>query len=78
MRFEGCLGWRVSFRDLKDPHVRFREITFVDSAKIEELIARTNTRMVLEDRQALELGLRNGLGAVNLTLTDNQYRKILL
>jgi hypothetical protein len=77
MRFERCLGWRVSFRDLNDPNVRFREITFADSAKIEELIARTNARMILEDRQALELGLRNGLGAVTLTLTDEQYRKIL-
>ena len=77
MRFERCLGWRVTFRDLADPSRNFREITFADSAKIEALIARTPTRMVLEDRQALENGLRAGLGAVHLTLTATQYRKLL-
>lgn len=71
------MGWRVTFRDLTDPSRQFREITFADPSKIEALIARTPTRMVLEDRQALENGLRAGLGAVHLTVTQDQYRMLL-
>jgi hypothetical protein len=48
--------------------VNFREFTFADPAKIEDLVARTATKLMLEDRQAFENGLRDGLGAVNLTL----------
>jgi hypothetical protein len=77
MRFERCLGWRVTFRDLGDLSRAFREITFADSDKIEALIARTPTQMILEVRQALEQGIRAGLGAVNLTVTQDQYRKLL-
>jgi hypothetical protein len=77
MRFEKCFGWRVSFQDLENNGVTLREFTFADSAKIEELVARTSTPMRLEDRQALEHGLRRGLGAVNLVLADEQYRKLL-
>jgi hypothetical protein len=77
MRFEKCRGWRVSFRDPKDDRAKFREFTFADGAKIEELVSRTATRMLLEDRQALEHGLRNGLGSVALTLSEAQYRKLL-
>jgi hypothetical protein len=33
--------------------------------------------MILEDRQALEHGIRSGLGAVNLMLTQEQYLKLL-
>jgi hypothetical protein len=77
MRFEKCMGWRVTFRDLADPSKQFREITFADSGKIDALIARTLTRMVLEDRQAFEHGIRSGLGAVNLMLTKDQYLRLL-
>jgi hypothetical protein len=71
------MGWRITFRDLTEPSRQFREITFADSSKIEALIARTPTPMVLEDRQALEHGLRAGLGAVHLTVTRDQYRRFL-
>ena len=77
MRFERCIGWRVTFRDLADPLRQFREITFADSNKIEALIARTPTRMVLEDRQAFEHGILSGLGAVTLTLTEDQILKLI-
>jgi hypothetical protein len=33
--------------------------------------------MILEVRQALEHGIRAGVGAVNLTVTQDQYRKLL-
>lgn len=77
MRFERCQGWRVSFRDLDRPRVTFRELTFADAGKIELLIERTATRFLLEDRQALECGLRAGLGAVTLQLTEEQYRRLV-
>ena len=77
MRFERSLGWRVTFRDLRDPSQRFREITFASPDKIEALIARIPTRIVLEDRHAFEHGILSGLGAVNLTLTQEQYLKLL-
>jgi hypothetical protein len=51
---------------------RAREFTFADPAKIEELIARTATQMMLEDRNAFKNGLRAGLGAIYLTLTKEQ------
>ena len=53
------------------------ERAFADSSKIEALRARTPTQMVLEDRQALEHGLRAGLGALHLTVTRDQYRRLL-
>ncbi len=77
MRFERCLGWRVTFRDLADPSRAFREITFADSDKIEALIARTPTQMILEVRHALEQGIRAGFGAINFIVTQDQYRKLL-
>jgi hypothetical protein len=77
MRFEKCHGWRISFRDPAAANASFREFTFSDAVKIEELVARTMTRMLLEDRQALELGLRHGQGTVMSTPTDEHYRKLL-
>ena len=77
LRFERCLGWRVSFRDLEDARKQFRELTFADPAKIEELVGRTAKPMLLEDRQLLENGLRSGACAIVIFLTDHQYRKLL-
>jgi hypothetical protein len=69
-------GWRVSFRDLNS-HARFREFTFADAAKVEGLVARTATRMVIEDWHSFESGLRIGSGAVTITVSEEQYRKLL-
>jgi hypothetical protein len=49
MRFEKCLSWRVSFRDLEDTRKQFRELTFAP-AKIEELLGRAAKPKLLEDR----------------------------
>jgi hypothetical protein len=77
MRFEECHGWRVTFRDPGDLRARFRELTFTDKEKVQLLVERTGMRLLLEDRQALEHGLRNGTGGVMLVLTEEQYRKLL-
>jgi hypothetical protein len=76
MRFERCQGWRFSFRDRNNPGARFRELTFANRGKLEDLVARTPTRLIQEDRQAFGLALRNGCGAVHLTLTAEQYGKL--
>jgi hypothetical protein len=73
-----AVHWLADYiRDPADPSRRFREITFASPDKIEALIARTPTRMILEDKQAFEHGIRGGLGAVTLMLTETQYLKLL-
>jgi len=76
MRFEKRVGWRVTFRDRVDDSIRFREFTFADQAQIREIVARSASRMLLEDSSAFEYGLKNGAGVVLLTLTQEQYRKL--
>jgi hypothetical protein len=78
MSFEKKVGWLVTFRDTNDSRAQFRRLSFADSSKIEELIARSGTKVMLEDRQALELGLRQGRGATRLTLSSEQYRRLVL
>ncbi len=51
-------------------------VTFADSANIREIVARSATRMLLEDSSAFEYGLKNGAGVVLLTLTHEQYGKL--
>ena len=36
MRFELCMGWRISFRDPRNERTLFREYTFADPEKIEQ------------------------------------------
>lgn len=74
MRFEECHGWRVSFLDRQDHAARFRELTFADRGKLEDLVSRTPTKMVLADKQAFQLALNTGRGAIELELTEYQYR----
>ncbi len=78
MQFEKCkTGWQVSFYDLKTSHTDFRKLTFADAAKVEELVARTATRMVAADWRSFEKSLMNGSGTVTLAVTEAQYRKLL-
>ena len=77
MRFERCNGWRVSFRDHANPQTIFRELTFAESSKIEDMVRRSGTRLMSEDRNALEYGIRHGSGAISLQLSDEQYKKLL-
>ena len=77
MKFERCMGWRITFQDTADPRARFIELTFADQEKIEELARKTCTRMSLETVQAMELAFSRGRGAMCLLLTPEQYRKIV-
>ncbi len=76
MRFEKHGGWVVTFRDQGNDTICFRELTFADPAKIRQIVARSATRMLLEDRSAFEYGLKHGAGVVLLILTQEQYRKL--
>ena len=77
MRFEKHIACRVTFQDRADGRARFRQFTFAESAKIGEIVARSATRLLLEDRNAFEYALQHGTGVVTLTLTGAQYRKLL-
>lgn len=77
MRFERCCGWRVSFRDPQNISRSFLEYTFADEAKVLALVERTGMQLLLEDRHALDLGLRGGMGGIVLRLTSAQYSKLL-
>ena len=50
-----------------DDGIRFHEFTFADPAKIRQIVARSATRMLLEDSSAFEYGLKNGAGVILLT-----------
>ncbi|MGI4831272.1 MAG: hypothetical protein ACRYFU_24285 [Janthinobacterium lividum] len=69
-------GWSVQFLepDLRTPVCRMRN--FASPDKIRELVARTPTKMVLEDKQALDYGISHGRGGAYLDLTAEQYRKL--
>ena len=69
-------GWQVGFIDRQDDQAQFREFVFADKERVEELVKRTVTKMILEDCQAFELALLSGSGIVHLTLTEEQYRRI--
>ena len=77
MRFEHQDGWRVTFRDNANPQTVFRELKFAQSTKIQNLVKKTGTCLMSEDRIALEYGIRQGSGAIPLHLSDDQYRKLL-
>lgn len=69
-------GWVCGFleEDLKTSAGRRR--TFATSEKVRELIQRTETKMDLAARQALDHAIEKGRGGVFLNLTDEQYTKL--
>ena len=73
MRFERMLGvWRVSLRGTG----HLREFTFADDSKVEEMAERGNALRTLADKQAFEVGLRQGYGGVELRLTNAQLAAV--
>ena len=76
MRFERVLGlWRVSFTTLGSSD-RLRDFTFSDGRKIEEIAERAGALRDLAAKQGLDVGLRNGLGGVELSLAPEQFDKL--
>ena len=76
MRFEKVLGrWRISFVVLGG-NEQLRELTFLDSWKIEEMAERTGALRDLATKQGLEGALRNGLGGIELKLTPEQFERL--
>ena len=68
--------WFCSFLqpDLKTPVCRGR--SFASAEKVRELIAKTPTRMMSEDKQALEFALEAGRGGIWLDVTTEQYARL--
>jgi hypothetical protein len=71
MRYERVLGvWRVIFAE---GGKTLRECRFEQDQTLEETIRKGRGFACLADRQAVELGMRQGLGAVTLHLDAEQY-----
>ena len=78
MRFERVLGvWRVSLTALGSSE-RLRDFTFSDGRTIEEMAERGGGLRDLATKQGLQVGLRNGLGGIELKLTPEQFDKLRL
>ncbi len=76
MRFERVLDcWRVSFTAMGSSD-KLRDLTFTDGLKIEEMAQRAGALRDLAAKQGLEMALRNGLGGMELRLTEDQYGKL--
>jgi hypothetical protein len=69
-------GWFCQFleEDLKTPLPR--KLRLDDPAKIVEMAEKGGAAMRLEDRQALDYGIKQGRGSVWLNLTQDQYEKL--
>lgn len=76
MRFvKSFLKWRVTFTPMDGNH-KLREFVFSSSEKIEELATRAGGLTDLAAKQALELGIQKGRGAIMLKLNSMQYAKL--
>ena len=53
-----------------------RQLHFRDVEKIREIVAKVGNFANLQDRQALDYGLRIGRGGVWLQLTQDQYQRL--
>jgi hypothetical protein len=71
MRYERVFDvWRVTFRE---NGTVLRECRFEHDHNLEETIRRGRGFSCLADQQAVEMGMRQGLGIVMLFLDDSQY-----
>jgi hypothetical protein len=68
--------WTCQFleEDMKTPLQR--QLHFRDVEKIREIVAKVGNFANLQDRQALDYGLRIGRGGVWLQLTQDQYQRL--
>ena len=66
-------NWRVSFAGTGQ---LLKELTFATSEKVEQLAERGGALRCLADKQALETGIRAGLGGVHLHLSAEQVAKL--
>lgn len=68
--------WRVTFRPRGDSIALPRVLHFGTDDKITELFHRFGSRKMAEDVAALEFAIRNGRGAVELTLGPEQLETL--
>ena len=76
MRYERLLGaWRVSFAAPPECG-KLRDLTFASPEKVEQMAQRGGGLRDLAAKQALETGLRNGLGGIYLHLSPEQMARL--
>lgn len=74
MQFESYRnGWRVTFRAPSSQVPLPRVVTFIDPDKIKSLFRRYGVRRMSEDMAALEYGIQQRRGIVELVLGPEQY-----
>ena len=69
-------GWLCHFLDDDMRVLMPRKLRFQDPEKIMTLARIGGASMKLEDKQAIEFGIKNGRGSICLNLTDEQYAKL--
>lgn len=74
LRVDGL--WRVSFLEANLRTPLRRRFSFTHDDKILEMAQRGGAELQLDDRQALDHGLKAGAGATWLHLTEEQYAKL--
>ncbi|SEB40382.1 hypothetical protein [Terriglobus roseus] len=67
--------WLIRFTDLTGKE-QLRDLTFRDPDKIEHMVERAGGLRDLAGKQALEMGIRTGVGGIELKLNEEQYRKL--
>jgi hypothetical protein len=76
MRFQRFpTGWQVRFTPVGS-HWVLRVCTFADDEKIRSMWRRFAARRMSEDVQVFEFAVKNGSGAVELRLGDEEYAKL--
>ena len=77
MNYQFRNGWRVSFLESDCRTSLPLTLTFATEDKLREMHERYGASRILEDRQGLEHGISIGRGGVWLSLTEEQYRRLL-
>ena len=77
MSFQCRFGWHCQFleEDLQTPLPR--KLHFASPDKVVELVERGGGLSNLESRQALDQAIETGRGGVFLSLTEEQYAKLM-
>jgi len=69
-------GWHVSFLEADCRTTLPLKLTFLSEGKILAMYERCGATHLLEDRQALEMGITMGRGSCWLSLSEEQYRQL--
>jgi hypothetical protein len=77
MSFQDRNGWRCQFLEPDLKTALPRKLHFSSAEKVVELVERGGGLSNLESRQALDLAIEKGRGGVFLSLSEEQYAKLM-